>query len=333
KEARERVAERNLNAPPNIRHGVGIAAFFFCCGNTAKSNPSTIRIGVLPDGTVALHQGAVDAGQGSNTVIPQIAADAIGIALGELKIVGPNTNLTPDAGRTSASRQTFVSGQAALLSGKALREKILGLLGTGQSATLHFGGGKITAVDGNRECHLDVHSLPLNSHGYVLMAEETFDPITTGLDASGRGSPYAVYAFGAQMSEVWVDCESGDVRVVRVVAAHDVGRAVNPTLLEGQIEGAVAQGVGMALMEKFVAGVSNNLHDYLIPTVFDMPKVKCIFIEEPTSAGPYGAKGIGEPALVPTAASIFNAIYDAIGVRITSAPATPEVVSRAIRNC
>jgi len=128
--------------------------------------------------------------------------------------------------------------------------------------------------------------------GYVLMAEETFDPPTTGLDATSRSAPYAVYAFGAQPPEVEVDAGIGKTRVLRVTAAHDVGRMVNPALREGQIEGAVARGVGMALMEKFVPGATDNLHDYLIPTSLDMPEMHPVFIEDPAAIGPYGAKGL-----------------------------------------
>jgi CO/xanthine dehydrogenase Mo-binding subunit/aerobic-type carbon monoxide dehydrogenase small subunit (CoxS/CutS family) len=326
-----RTRERNANERSPLRYGLGLAAFFYGCGNTALPNPSTIRYGVLPNGDVVLHQGAVDAGQGSNTVIPQIAADALGIAVHQLRCVDPSTHLTPDCGRTSASRQTFVTGKAAELAGKALRRQITSTLGVPPDTPLRFLHGAIQAVDGASDPTLQLAGLPVGTHGYVFMAEERFDPPTTGLDADGQGTPYAVYAFGAQMAEVVVDVETGVARVLRVVAAHDVGRVVNPTLLEGQVEGAVAQGVGMALMEKFVPGKANNLHDYLIPTAVDMPEVKTIFVEDRASIGPYGAKGIGEPALVPTAAAILNAIRDAIGVRVTCVPALPSVVLAALR--
>lgn len=325
-DARSRVATRNAASPAHLRHGVGIAAFFYGCGNTALPNPSTVRFGIRPDGTIVLHQGAVDAGQGANTVIPQIAADALGVPVDQLHIVGPDTHLTPDCGRTSASRQTFVTGRAAFLAGSALRKRLLGLAGAADDARITRDArgiviaGRLVALDG----------LPVDAHGYVLAAEECFDPPITALDEAGQGSPYATYAFGAQMAEVIVDCESGRVRVLSVVAAHDVGRMVNPTLLEGQVEGAVAQGVGLALMEKYIPGQHNNLHDYLIPTVHDVPEVRAIFVEAPTAIGPYGAKGIGEPALVPTAAAILNAIHDATGVRIRAAPASPDVVRRAL---
>jgi CO/xanthine dehydrogenase Mo-binding subunit/aerobic-type carbon monoxide dehydrogenase small subunit (CoxS/CutS family) len=324
--ARSRIASLNAASPSHIRHGVGIAAFFYGCGNTALPNPSTVRFGVRPDGTVVLHQGAVDAGQGANTVIPQIAADALGVPVDQLQFIGPDTHLTPDCGRTSASRQTFITGRAAYLAGTALRHRLLALAGAAADAKIRVSASGI-AIDDHA---LDLRTLPVDAHGYVVAAEERFDPPITSLDAAGQGSPYATYAFGAQMAEVVVDCESGRVRVLKVVAAHDVGRMVNPTLLEGQVEGAVAQGVGMALMEKYHPGRHNNLHDYLIPTVHDMPEVQSIFIEAPTAIGPYGAKGIGEPALVPTAAAILNAIHDAIGVRIREAPATPDVIRRAL---
>ncbi|RDV00497.1 molybdopterin-dependent oxidoreductase [Trinickia dinghuensis] len=326
REARARAAEFNRSAPGRIRRGVGMAAFFYGCGNTASPNPSTVRVGVRPDGTIVLHQGAVDAGQGANTVIPQIAADALGVPVDCLRFVGPDTLLSPDCGRTSASRQTFVTGRAAFLAGAALRRRLIALAGARADARITADASGI-AVDGHP---LDLLTRPVDANGYAVAAEESFDPPTISLDASGQGSPYATYAFGAQMAELEVDCESGRVRVLEVVAAHDVGKMVNPTLLEGQIEGAVAQGVGMALMEKYLPGRHDNLHDYLIPTVHDMPRVRSIFIEAPTSIGPYGAKGIGEPALVPTAAAILNAIHDAIGVRIREAPASPDVVRRAL---
>ncbi|UXU86180.1 molybdopterin-dependent oxidoreductase [Burkholderia sp. S-53] len=326
REAQARVAALNGASPGHLRHGVGLAAFFYGCGNTALPNPSTVRFGVRPDGTIVLHQGAVDAGQGSNTVIPQIAADALGVPVDCLRIVGPDTALTPDCGRTSASRQTMVTGRAAFLAGTTLRHRLLVLAGAAPDARISSDPRGL-AIDG---AALDLRTLPVDAHGYVVAAEESFDPPTTTLDAAGQGIAYAAYAFGAQIAEVVVDCDSGRVRVLKVVAAHDVGRMVNPTLLEGQIEGAVAQGVGMALMEKYHPGQYNNLHDYMIPTVHDMPEVQSIFVEAPTAVGPYGAKGIGEPALVPTAAAILNAIHDAIGVRIREAPASPDVVRRAL---
>jgi CO/xanthine dehydrogenase Mo-binding subunit len=127
-----------------------------------------------------------------------------------------------------------------------------------------------------------------------------------------------------------VDVKLGTIRVLKVTTAHDVGRAINPTLIEGQIEGGVAQGLGMALMEEFFPGKGENLHDYLIPSAGDVPPVESILIEAPSSIGPFGAKGIGEQAVIPTAPAILNALHDAIGVRIHKIPATPDRVRAAI---
>jgi CO/xanthine dehydrogenase Mo-binding subunit len=172
--------------------------------------------------------------------------------------------------------------------------------------------------------------MSLDARGYVFSAEETFNPPTTALDADGQGIPYAVYGFGAHLVELEVDIELGTVKLLRLVAAHDVGKAINPTLVEGQIEGGAAQGLGLALMEEFFPGRGENLHDYLIPTAGDMPPVESILIEDASPVGPFGAKGIGEQALIPTAPAIMNAIYDATGARIRRVPATPDRVRAAI---
>ncbi len=176
-----------------------------------------------------------------------------------------------------------------------------------------------------------LRDLPLDKHGYVLTGEATFDPPTSPLDENGQGIPYAVFGFGAHLAEIAVDTELGTVRVLKITAAHDVGRAINPTLIEGQIEGGAAQGLGMALMEEFFPGKGENLHDYLIPSAGDMPPVESILIEDPSPIGPFGAKGIGEQAVIPTAPAILNAIHDAIGVRIHRVPATPDRIRAAIR--
>ena len=191
------------------------------------------------------------------------------------------------------------------------------------------------AEPGGRTIALDLAELPLvavrdASAACVLAGRGTFDPQTTPLDADGQGSPYQTYAFGAQIAEVDVDPELGTVKVRRIVAAHDVGRAINPTQVEGQIHGGIAQGLGFALMEAYVPGRTENLHDYLIPTVGDMPEIECLLIEDAEPSGPYGAKGVGEPALIPTAPAILGAIHHAVGVRMTQLPATPDRVRAAI---
>jgi CO/xanthine dehydrogenase Mo-binding subunit len=164
----------------------------------------------------------------------------------------------------------------------------------------------------------------------VLEAEETYDPPTAPLDADGQGTPYAVYGYGAQMVELKVDMHLATVELVRITAAHDVGRAINPILVEGQIEGGIAQGIGMALMEEYIPGRTENLHDYLIPTIGDVPPIDSLIIEVPHPEGPFGAKGLGEHVLIPTAPAILNAIRHATGAILTCLPVLPHRLRVAI---
>jgi aldehyde oxidoreductase len=289
-----------------------------------------MRLGLKPDGRLTLFQGAVDIGQGSNTVIPQICAEALGAPLALFDLASADTDTTPDCGKTSASRQTFVSGKAAFLAGKAMRGAILRLANVGDEARIRFDGGTIAIEGLGGERRAKLSTLPRNEAGFVAEVQETFDPPTTPLDEDGQGEPYAVFGYGAHLAEVEVDIELGRVKVLHLICAHDVGKAINPSLVEGQIEGGAAQGLGMALMEEFIPGKGENLHDYLIPSVGDMPPVESILIEDPSSIGPFGAKGIGEQALIPTAPAIFNAIHHATGARIRRTPATPDRLRAAI---
>jgi aldehyde oxidoreductase len=216
------------------------------------------------------------------------------------------------------------------MAGAELRRALVQLVGYCDCAVITFSDGAITVKEGENEKVIHLRDLPTDVHGYVITREATFDPPTSSLDENGQGIPYAVYGFGAHMAEVAVDVELGTVSVLKITAAHDVGRAINPTLIEGQIEGGVAQGLGHALMEEFFPGKGENLHDYLIPTAGDIPPIESILIEVPSPIGPFGAKGIGEQAVIPTAPAILNAIHDAIGVRLHCVPATPDRIRAAI---
>ena len=328
-EAGPRIAAFNAENS-TVKRGLGVASCWYGCGNTALPNPSTIRLGITPDGRLRLHQGATDIGQGSNTVITQICADALGMPLADFELVGPDTALTPDCGKTSASRQTFITGKAAELSGRRLRADILRLSNMSEEATIRLDGAAITISDAGETRRIELATMSADEFGYVLRAEESFDPPTVPLDENGQGSPYAVYGYGAQIAEIEVDLRLGTVKVVRITAAHDLGQVINPLLATGQIEGGIAQGLGMALMEEYVPGRTENLHDYLIPSAGDMPRVDTIFIEKPDPIGPMGAKGLGEHVLIPTAPAILNAIRDASGAEIDRLPALPHRVLSAI---
>ena len=317
------------------RRGIGIASGWYGCGNTSLPNPSTIKSGITSAGKVCLHQGAIDIGQGANTVILQIFADTLGVAAGDIEIIGPDTAVTPDAGKTSASRQTFVSGAAARLSALSLREQIVRLTNCTEIQTLQCGDGLLqvnAGADTLETATIKLDELLVNDDGYVLMAIESYDPPTEPLDENGQGVPYAMYGYAAQLAIVDVDTRLGVVRLEKFIAAHDVGKAINPVLAEGQIQGGIAQGVGLALMEEFIPGRTENLHDYLIPTIGDIPPIESILVEVPDAHGPFGAKGLGEHVLIPTAPAVLNAIADASGARVTELPATPDKILAAIHS-
>ncbi len=324
-------AEASNAGTTQLKRGVGIAACWYGCGNTSLPNPSTIRIAIAADGAVVLHQGAVDIGQGSNTVIAQIAADALCLSLAAFRLKSADTGISPDAGKTSASRQTFVTGKAAEKAARALREKILRFANVSAAAELALDGAALLIREGEARRRIDLSGMEADAEGYVFVAQETYDPPTLPLDAKGQGKPYAQYGFGAQIAELEVDLKLGAVRLIKITAAHDVGRAINPMLVEGQIEGGIAQGIGMALMEEYIPGRTENLHDYLIPTIGDVPPIECILIEVPDPEGPFGAKGLGEHVLIPTAPAILNAIRHATGIAISKVPATPSRIREALR--
>ena len=329
--ALEDAARANTREGP-VRRGVGIGCMWYGIGNTALSNPSAMRITLDREGRLTLYNGAVDIGQGSTTILAQICADALGVAANRIAQVIGDTDWTEDAGKTSASRQTFVSGKAAELAGAELRAAILREANAAADATIEFTGAQVVVRDGGRRVELDLARLKADSAGVVLEGVGRFDPPTTTLDAKGQGTPYATYAFGAQVAVVDVDTELGTVTPVRIHAAHDVGRAINPTQVEGQIEGGIAQGIGLALMEEYLPGRTENLHDYLIPTIGDVPEIEVIIVEDPEPLGPFGAKGVGEPGLIPTAPAILGAIRHATGVRVTRVPALPHRLRAALRD-
>ena len=336
-----------------LRRGAGIACMWYGIGNTVIANPSTMRGALRCTPALGAHlflyNGAQEIGQGTATILPQMFADAVGLPLACVQQAMGDTDLTADAGKSSASRQTFVSGNAARAAGLALRAQLIERLGfaadrapaTSSAATAGGGSGTdkvelslvghvLTGKMSGTEHHADLRNWPADAQGDVATGSGSFNPPTVPLDADGQGVPYATYGFAAQIAKAEVDLELGTVRLLHIHAAHDVGKAINPTLVEGQIHGGIAQGIGMALMEEYVNGSTDNLHDYLIPTVGDVPPITVHLVEDPEPLGPWGAKGVGEPALVATAPAILGAIRAATGVRMREVPVTPSRLRAAI---
>ena len=330
KAACEQFNQQALATGSALRRGMGIASMWYGIGNTVIANPSTMTGALRSNGRLFLYNGAQEIGQGSATVMPQIFADAVGLPVALVDQVVGDTDLTEDAGKSSASRQTFVSGNAARFAGEDLRRQLLERLGLSEPVRLSLSGTVLTGVAEGAQASLDLQTLTAVACGDVATGRGYFNPPTVPLDADGQGVPYATYGFAAQAAKIEVDTALGTIKVLHIHAAHDVGRAVNPTQVEGQIHGGIAQGLGLALMEEYISGRTDNLHDYLIPTAGDMPPVTVHIIEDREPLGPYGAKGVGEPALVATAPAILNALHHATGIRVKTIPATPDRVRLAI---
>jgi CO/xanthine dehydrogenase Mo-binding subunit len=327
---------RRLCSDDRELRGLGLGAMFYGIGNTGVSNPAGARVELDPDGRFTLYTGAADMGQGSDQTLLHLCAEVLGTSPGELRLVRGDTALTPNAGATSASRQTYISGGAVLRAAERVREAVLAeaeelLEIPAHDLLLENGVIRSRSI---RARGIDVGEVAksLAGRGAKAEGEGSFDPDTSALDRStGQGRPYATYAFAAQVARVAVDRASAEVRVEALAAAHDVGRAIYPPGVLGQITGGAAMGLGMALMEEFSPGSDANLDTYLIPTALDVPRLTPMYIEKPEPSGPYGAKGLGEPALIPTAPAIVNAVADACGARIDHLPANLERVMEALR--
>ena len=317
------------------KKGIGLGAMMYGIGNTGVQNPSSARVEMDAKGRVTLFTGAADIGQGASTVLAQIAAEVLCLDPHEIQMVVADTKWTASAGATSASRQTYISGNAVRAAAQNLLDVLLAeaadFLKTPRTDLELKEGHVIGSGETHRKVPLSELAEMANRKGRPLCGEGYFDPETTRLDLeTGQGDPYATYAFGCQLALVDVDELTGKVCVSEVVAAHDVGKAIHPQNVEGQIQGGVAMGLGFALMEEYIPGVTDSMGEYHIPTCSDMPKITTIILEDPEPTGPFGAKGVGEPALIPTAPAVLNAIADAVGERIYDLPANPEKVRKII---
>ena len=324
------------------RRGRGIACMWYPIGFTVAANPSAAVVKVNEDGTATLLTGTVETGQGSLTILGQIAAEELGIATDDVHVVSADTDTTPMDTGAIASRTTYVTGNAVRLAAakaKAILFEVGAPMLRVKPDQLEARDRKIQ-VKGYPQRYLPIGEVA--NHAQVVMGEPpigaaSFNPATVALDPeTGQGKPFSTYVYATQIAEVDVDDETGEVDVIRIVAAHDCGTAINPMLVEGQIEGGISMGVGFALQEEILfdaAGrqINPNLTNYIMPTSLDMPEIEVNIVKSYDETGPFGAKGVGEPTAVPTAAAILNAIHNAVGVRITSLPATAEKVLAAIK--
>ena len=322
------------DADAAIVRGRGLATIFYGIGyGNAIPDIGSAVVELAEDGVIEVRCGAIDYGQGSRTVFLQIVGEVLGLDAAQVRIITGDTHATPDSGSTVASRQTVVSGSAVYKAAVAFRRTMIQLAAetTGRDA-----GGM--AVDGRGavagdEVLADWPALAaaLTDKGGRRGKQARYRLKSGRLDLeSGQGAAYGTYAFGCQLADVAIDTRTGGITVERIVAAHDIGRAINPTMVEGQIIGAVAMGLGFALSEqhRIEDGIpmTRNLDSYRLQLARDVPPVVPVLVEEPDPNGPFGARGVGEPAMVGVAPAVANAIEDAIGVRLRELPLTGEKI-------
>jgi CO/xanthine dehydrogenase Mo-binding subunit len=334
--------DRRADTGP-IRRGVGYACGVHGSGYGCliDADTSGAMVKLNPDGTFILFSGAMDVGQGTTTSIVQIVAEAIGVEPAQVVLSSQSTDAVPFDGGASASRQLYISGNAALRAAQSLRTRILDMA----ADMLEIGANNLVIRDGvirAADPNLSNRSMTLQQLAFHAINVRGEQPMAFGtcslqgalLDSEGKGNPIGAFLFASQRAEVEVDIETGIVRVLSLAAAHDVGRAINPMIVEGQIEGSLIQGMGYALLEEVRQRdgrpIGPDLEHYLVPMSADLPELIPIIVETYEPSGPLGAKGVGEAGLVPTAAAIANAIESATGVRITKLPITPERLLEAL---
>jgi 4-hydroxybenzoyl-CoA reductase alpha subunit len=340
--AAESVSWKEKRSKPGGR-GVGMSSLIHV-GGGARIYPSdgcgsTVKVDDF--GKVTLISGSTDMGQGADTAMAQIVAEELGVPVGNVTVVNTDTDITPWDVGAHASRTTFVAGNSARLAAADAKRQILegAAENLGEKAEdLDMKEGKIFRK-GEPEESIPFEKMIRSKHfrpdGDVVLARGWYEPPTERQDKEFRGNISATYGFATQAVEVEVDVETGEVRVLKIAAAHDVGRAINPMAVEGQIHGGISMGLGYGLYEELVVEegqvLNPNFADYALPTALDMPEIDTVIIETDDPAGPFGAKGMAEPACIPTAPAIANAVYDAVGVRIRDLPITPEKVLRALK--
>jgi xanthine dehydrogenase molybdenum-binding subunit len=331
------------DAPKTKGVGIGIASLIHVGGGARiyKSDGCGAILKMDDYGKVDVFTGGTDMGQGLDNITAQIVAEELGLLAEDINVVHSDTDVCPWDVGAHASRSTFVAGNAALGAARKVKAKLLEL-GAGildadpQDLVLR---NRMIFVPDNPEKTMPIDKLLRKAHfspnGTMLMADHFYDPVNENLGKDFKGNMSMTYTFGVHGVKVKVDEETGKVEVLEYVAAHDVGRAINPLLLKGQVYGGVIMGLGYALTEEVVhlngKNMNPNFRDYKLFTAKDTVKIKAPVLETPDMDGPFGAKGIGEPGCVPTAPAVANAIYDAVGVRIKNLPITPEKVLAALK--
>ncbi len=323
--------------------GIGMASLMHVGGGARvyKSDGCGTIIKIDDFGSVNVITGATDMGQGADTVIAQIVAEELGVRTEDVVVIHTDTDICPWDVGAHASRTTFVAGNSALGAAKKVKQQLIEVAAKSLGEDPENLGIRDRTVyskkDPEKKSSLTkvLRAVHYTTGGSMVMAEYFYDPNNENLDREFKGNLSVTYAYGTHGVEVEVDKETGQVKILKYIAAHDAGKAINPMLLEGQVYGGATMGIGYALTERLILQngkvMNPNFLDYKMLTAKDVPNIEPVVVETNDPFGPFGAKGIGEPGLVPTAPAIANAIYDAVGVRIKELPITPEKVLAALK--
>ncbi len=328
---------RSKPSAPYIKLGRGFASGWYPYGRICCTHDtSSAWVGMEMDGSAVVRCGIPDLGGGQRESLRQIVAELIGVSLERVQVISADSQVTPLAGTVTASRALFMSGNAVKLAAETVRHDLLQkaaqMLGVGLEGVDIYNDEAFAREDGKLKMPLSRVVQALKNEGNPLEALRTFRAVAVEPFASDilQGQIFPDFTFGSQAFEVEVNTLTGKVNVIKMAGAYDVGTAINPKRVEGQIEGGMAQGLGFALMEEFIEeqGIPQtaSLKTYIVPTSKDVPDIRSIIFESHSGKGPFGAKGIGEQTIVATTPAVLNAIYDAVGVRIKETPATPEKV-------
>ena len=340
---REKAGGRNPFEPvevpgkPDIRRAWGFAVAYKNTGlGGGAPDKAEAEIELFPDGSVEARTSSADMGQGLATVLQLIAAEVLAMPLAKVKVLLSDTDLTPDGGPTTASRQTYVSGNAVRYVALALREAITIEIAEKLDVppdSIEFRDGNAVLENGKVIPFRDVAAMFEASGRERRISYEYWAPKTQPLGTGG--DMHFAYSFAAQAAEVDVNLATGEVQVLRVIAANDVGQSINPLGLRGQIEGGVIMGIGHTLTEEYITDdgevFTDQMARYRVPSIAHMPEIIPIVVEHPTADGPFGAKGVGEVSAIPTLPAITNAIYHACGVRVKRLPVDQDWLSSQLR--
>jgi len=316
--------------PGTVKRGLGVATELHSATAYPETRETANAVVVInEDGTVQLRIGAADLGTGAKTVCAQVAAEELGVRFEDVRVMAGDTDVVPYDLGAYASRTTFLSGGATQRAAAAAREQLFALA----AAKLDVPFDELEAC-GGKICVRGAPDKTISFREVVQPGPGRPSPVIMG---QAGFAPRNDYSFAAQFAEVEVDTETGQTRVLRMVAVHDIGRAINPDGAEGQVEGGLHQGIGYGLIEDMAIDprtgrtLNPNFVDYKLLTAQDMPAIQVAFIESADPLGPFGAKGVAEDAVCPTAPALINAIYNAVGVRIRELPATAERVLAALQ--